>query len=194
MKKQALPILLSAFILALFSGCVATSGIVSTHTISASGSQPGRYTTYNWYLEQPVQDPDFEKGFDKELDQHLRTAIEEELKKKGLTKTTANPDVLVAYDVSVSVPREKDIPSHFAEGFGYSYAHMAGYRYTYQNTGIPGYRAVDLFKQGTLIIDMVDPASNQLLWRGWTEGAINNFQAGYRKIHRQVEPIISKYP
>ncbi len=139
-----------------------------------------------------MQAPDFEKGFDKSLDQHLRRALEEELQKKGFKPATENPDVLIAYDVSVSVPVEKDVPANFAHGFGYSYAHMAGYRYAYQNSGAPGYRSVDLFKQGTLIIDFVDPASNQLLWRGWTEGAISNFGAGYGKVRRAVETILAK--
>ncbi|TXK46948.1 DUF4136 domain-containing protein [Pontibacter qinzhouensis] len=192
MKKRILPWLQAALCIFLLSGCVATSGITTTHAITASGPQPGRYTTYSWYQEQPQQDPDFIKDFDKGLDEHIRKAIEEELQKKGLRKTSGNPDVLVAYDVSVSVPKEKDIAANFADGFGYSYAHMAGYRYNYQSAGIPGYRAVDLFKQGTFIIDLVDPASSQLLWRGWTEGAISNFNAGYKKIHRQVEAILAK--
>jgi hypothetical protein len=53
---------------------------------------------------------------------------------------------------------------------------------------------VDLFKQGTLIIDVIDPKSKQLLWRGWTEGAVKKPDAGYGKIRSQVQEIIQRMP
>ncbi|WP_242928895.1 DUF4136 domain-containing protein [Pontibacter vulgaris] len=181
-------------ILTLFSACVATSGISHTNTILAPKTNLTKYKTFAWYQDKPAAEPVFDKGYNAALDKNIRLAIEQELLKKGYQKATGKADMLLAYDVSVSVPVEKDKPENFAPGFGYSYGYMAGYRYKYGDAGLPGYRAVDLFKQGTLILDVVDTKSKQLLWRGWTEGAIENFKASAGTVHKEVETILNKFP
>lgn len=178
----------------LFSSCVATSGIDHTSAITSSDGNLSGKSTYAWYQTTPNAKADFMKGYGPELNTNLIRAVEEELERKGYTKTTANPDVLVAYDVSVSVPDAMDKPELYGPGFGYSYAYMAGYRYSYGNAQLPGYRAVDLFKQGTLIVDVIDPKSKQLLWRGWTEGAVKNPNAGYGKVRSLVQEIMKRMP
>lgn len=176
----------------LVSACVATSRIVHTHAILAPGATPKNYKTFAWYQDQPKAEAAYDKGYDASLNQDIRRAVEEELLEKGYKKVNNNPDVLVAYDVSVSVPLEKDKPENFSTGFGYSYGYMSGYRYDYGNGEAPGYRAVDLYKQGTLIIDLVNPQSNQLVWRGWAEGGISNFKANYKQVHAQVEDVLDE--
>ncbi|WP_116544782.1 DUF4136 domain-containing protein [Pontibacter virosus] len=183
------------FLCSIFlSSCVATSGIDNTTSISSSEGILGKKTTYAWYQPTPPAQPAYGPEFNPSLQRHMLKAIEEELQRKGYTKTTVNPDMLVAYDVSVSVPDAMDKAELYGPGFGYSYAYMAGYRYSYGNAQLPGYRAVDLFKQGTLIVDVIDPKSKQLLWRGWTEGAIKNFDAGYGKAKSEVQKIINRMP
>lgn len=180
-------------ILALFlSACVVTSGIKNTSAIVAPGANTKLYRTYNWYQPAPTAAAAYDKGYKPALNEHILEAVEAELKRRGYTKVTNNPDVLVAYDVSVSVPIEKDKPENFAPGFGYSYAYMSGYRYNYGDAGLPGYRAVDLFKSGTLIIDMINPATDQLVWRGWTEGALENFNPSAGNVQQEVREIFDK--
>ncbi|WP_018477931.1 DUF4136 domain-containing protein [Pontibacter roseus] len=178
----------------LFSSCVTTSVVERTNTIMSPDKSLSKQRTYSWYQPKPTAPATYGKDYSPELHQHLTKAIEAELAEKGYRKTSVNPDLLLAYDVSVSVPVEKDVPELYGNGFGYSYAYMGGYRYTYGNTQMPGYRAVDLFKEGTVIVDLIDPKTNQLLWRGWTEGAISNFNAGYGKVSGIVRNIISKLP
>ncbi|WP_242919095.1 DUF4136 domain-containing protein [Pontibacter liquoris] len=178
----------------LVSACMVASGIAHTNAISAPGAKPAKYTTYAWYQEQPPAQATYDKGFSPSLDQHIRHAVMEELQQRGYKQVpvTENPDVLLAYDVSVQVPVEKDKPENFASGFGYSYAYMAGYRYHYNDGGLPGYRPVDLFKEGTLIIDMINPKTNALVWRGWSEGAVTNFKAGYGSVKKLVAEVLGK--
>lgn len=185
----------AAFLMVLLlSACVVASGVVHTNAVVAPNAGLNKYNTYAWYQEQAQAQPSYDKGFSPNLDKHIRQAIEEELREKGFEKVTSRPDILVAYDMSVSVPEEKDKPENFSPGFGYSYAYMAGYRYNYSNSYITGYRNVDLFKQGTLIIDLVNPVNNQLVWRAWTEGAITKFDSGYKPVQKQVEAVLNKYP
>lgn len=176
----------------MLSSCVVTSGIKNTNTITAPGANTKLYRTYSWYQPNSAAGASYDKGYKSDLHEDIIKAIEATLQQKGYTKVTANPDVLLAYDVSVSVPLEKDKPENFAPGFGYSYAYMSGYRYAYGNSGLPGYRAVDLFKSGTLIIDMINPKANQLVWRGWTEGAFDDFNESSGKVQHEVREILSK--
>lgn len=169
--------------------CVTTSGAIGASAIKAPYAKMDTYKTYAWFQQQPPAEPAYDKGYTGNLDRHIRRAVEEELQERGYRKVESNPDVLVAYDVSVPVPEAKDKPENFGTGFGYSYGYMSGYRYNYGNAGMPGYRSVDLFKQGTLIIDLISPQSKMLLWRGWAEGGIGNFKAGYNQVKNQVEEI-----
>lgn len=175
----------------LLSSCVTSSVSTRPNSVAATGAKTATLKTYAWYQEMPVAPVAYEKDYTANLNQYIRKAVEEELQQKGFTKTASgNPDVLVAYDVSVSVPVEKDIPANYAEGFGYSYAYMSGYRYSYGHEALPGYRAVDLYKNGTLIIDLINPKTNELIWRGWTEGAISNFKAGYSTVQKEVTQVL----
>lgn len=177
----------------LFTSCVATSGINNTSTITSSEGALAGKQTYAWFQATPGQES-YGEGYGPSLNQHMLKAVEEELARKGYSKTTVNPDMLVAYDMSVSVPDAMDKPELYGQGFGYSYAYMAGFRYTYDNAQMPGYRAVDLFKQGTLIVDVIEPRSKQLLWRGWTEGAVKNGNINYGKVRGLVQEILKQMP
>ncbi|MFD1188593.1 DUF4136 domain-containing protein [Pontibacter rugosus] len=194
MKLIKLPLILAVCLTSVFlPSCVTTSASFGANAIKAPYATNLRnYKTYAWFQNMPPEQADYLKGFNGDLNKNIRKAIEQELEERGYTKVAQNPDVLVAYDVSVSVPVEKDKPENFAEGFGYSYGYMSGYRYNYGHTDMPGYRNVDLFKKGTLIIDMINPKSDLLLWRGWTEGAINNFKSNYGTVHSKVEEVMEK--
>ncbi|MEJ8756656.1 DUF4136 domain-containing protein [Pontibacter sp. H259] len=194
MKKfQTLRFLYLAILGLVFTGCVTSAVSSRPNAAAAAGAKIATIKTYAWYQDQPVAPIAYDKDYNATLNQHLRRAIEAELQEKGFTKaTTGNPDVLIAYDVSVSVPLEKDNPANFADGFGYSYSYMSGYRYNYGHATLPGYRAVDLYKSGTLLIDMIQPATNELIWRGWSEGAISNFKANYTAVQKQVEQVLNE--
>ena len=192
MKKHAILFYLYLPVICLLAVSCVTSAVTSRpNAVAATGVNTRNLKTFAWFQEQPVAALAYDKDYNANLNQHLRRAIEEELLAKGFTKsTTGNPDVLIAYDVSVSVPVEKDKPENFADGFGYSYAHMSGYRYNYGHSSLPGYRAVDLYKSGTLIIDLVNPTTKELMWRAWSEGAISNFKANYNSVHNEVENVL----
>ncbi|MCX2739224.1 DUF4136 domain-containing protein [Pontibacter anaerobius] len=175
------------------SSCVTTSASMGAKSIKAPYASSLRTVkTYAWYQPEPPAEPEYLKGYKPALHRNLVQAIEQQLEKKGYTKAESNPDVLVAYDVSVSVPLEKDKSENFSEGFGYSYGYMSGYRYDYGHSDMPGYRSVDLFKEGTLIIDLIHPRSKMLLWRGWAEGAVD-FNDGANAIENRVEEVLEQF-
>jgi len=135
----------------------------------------------------------------------LKKAVEAELVAKNLSKQANSPDFLIAY--SVAVEDKVDVRSdRFGYGYGYGYGYRHGYygfgyrsRYHgfgygsgyYGNGGLYGYQ----FKEATLILDFIDPESNELLWRGIYIDEIDD--SGIIKeeqINEAVEQILEKFP
>lgn len=181
-------------ILLLFmAACNLSELVVKINTAQDRNTQFSQYRTYNWYQPNPTGNLATNVTVNTMLQQHLVKAIEAEFGKKGLQKSAANPQVLLAFDVSVKKPAQ--LPTqNFAEGFGYGYAYQMGYRYDYGHTNIANYQSVDAYAPGTLIIDVIEAGSKQLIWRGWAEQVVENFNADYQTIQNYVDDIIDKYP
>lgn len=128
--------------------------------------------------------------FEPLLDRRVRDAIASEMVKKGLTPDAESPDLLIGYDVSI--PQDTNQTTAGGQGNGYSYWY--GYRYNYSTEGIPNYRRVDEYPVGTLLIDLIDPVTNQLVWRGSAAGEINATQTEESKIRRSIIAILAQYP
>ncbi len=52
--------------------------------------------------------------------------------------------------------------------WGYTYAYRIGFGYSW----LPMYSRPSGSLPGTLVIDILDPVSGELVWRGWAEGAL----------------------
>ncbi|NIR68637.1 DUF4136 domain-containing protein, partial [candidate division KSB1 bacterium] len=42
------------------------------------------------------------------------------------------------------------------------------------------------YKEGTLILDIVDPQLKQLVWRGWAVGVVGNVEESEKRINESV--------
>ena len=180
--------------LLFFTGaCNLSELVVKINTAQDQKAQFSQYRTYNWYQANPTTAFPGESVVNPNLQQHLKRAIEQEIAKKGLQKNTGNPQVLLAYDVSVKKPAQ--LPAQdFPEGFGFGYAYQLGYRYDYGHANIADYKPVDAYLPGTLIIDIIDAGTKELIWRGWADDVVNNFDADFKTVENYVDDIIDKYP
>jgi hypothetical protein len=190
MKKLA-----SLFLfLAVLTGCTTTQPVdVSTDFDRATNF--GSLTTFKWYQDQPAagQDPNYQ--YDSFIDQRMKRAVESELSRKGLRLVTSNPDILVAYDMKVETKQELRPDYSYAPGFGYGYGYWYGYRYNYGYSRFgTAPMLIDEYKNGTVIIDFVDPKDNQLAWRGWGQMEVGSANVTEAEINRITAKILSKYP
>jgi len=109
----------------------------------------------------------------------IEAAVEQALAMQGFQKqTTGKPDILIAYHTNV---RDKIDVDTF------------GYRYGRYGRRIGTYTTVREFQQGTLVLDFVDAQSNELVWRGWAKGEVND-SVSKEKIDDTIAKILSKYP
>lgn len=111
------------------------------------------YRTYQWMPGN--QEPTGDKRVDNSLvDARIRNAVEAQLRSKGYHQppATGQPDFFVAYHAGV-----KDLSK------GASTQRYIGDRGSGQYTTI---NDIQPYKEGALLIDIVDGASKQLVWQG----------------------------
>lgn len=110
-------------------------------------------------------------------EQRVLSAIREALQARGLTFVSpGRADLAVTYRV---VFREKRVAS---AGPGWVR---------------PGWRrpvVVRTFREGTLIIDVMDARNRRLVWRGWAEGAFGGGVPRDQQIREAVNAILAEFP
>jgi Domain of unknown function (DUF4136) len=127
------------------------------------------------------------------IDDRIVAAIDKELAAKGLTKSEANPDLVVVYHVAFD--KEKDI-STYSSGYGggygpYGYGWGGGWGGTTTSTQVR-----DILV-GTMVIDIADVKKNQVAWRGMGVKEINTTASPEKRdksINEAVKKILKNYP
>lgn len=134
-----------------------------------------QFKTYDW-LEpaQPV------KQLMKEypaLDEVVTSAVNRLLRDKGFRETTGNVDFLLDYDVIIEEAAD---------------VRTWGTRY-----GKPSKSKIETYEKGTLIVDVLEPESMELIWRGSAEEAVveDRTEEQTRKaIDEIVHKILKDFP
>jgi hypothetical protein len=154
----------------------------STMSVKSSfdpASSFGQYRTYAWL---PLMD----QGHTAQLlrgspaEQRIKAAVERDLAAKGILPTPARtrPDFVIAYHVMLE---EKLNVTDWGYSVGYPYATPALDAYSYT--------------EGTLLIDFIDPNTEQAFWRGTASDVVDDPGSGSNgKIDEAVAKIVEKYP
>ncbi|MGW8368364.1 MAG: DUF4136 domain-containing protein [Gammaproteobacteria bacterium] len=123
------------------------------------------------------------------LHSRIRNAIEYQLTEKGMTEVQSNPDVYVTYHASMqsSTRLQSDSFGYGVGGYG-----MGGWGYYgYGGAGpVSTTTRVIEVQSGTLLIDIVDATSNELVWRGVADGI--NISNDPEKMQKNAVKAIEK--
>ncbi|UJH66591.1 DUF4136 domain-containing protein [Allomuricauda sp. SCSIO 65647] len=136
------------------------------------------YSSYKFLNEVSVSDT--HDNYSTENKRTFENSIHEQLKNKGLEETET-PDLYINFFV---------LDSHESKSIT---------RTTYRDQQYGGMTHLDTYikeyEQGTLIIDIVDASTKNLVWRGLATGVITGKQEDMQKtIDEAVRAIVSKYP
>jgi hypothetical protein len=138
-----------------------------------------KYKTYAWTKISGAEEPN------QLTDQQIRQAIDEQLSKKGLTKTEQHPDLLVAYQISMQ--KEKELNTFGDTGpWGYG-----------RGWGGMGTITTSTIQVGTLVLDIYDPAQKQLIWRGSATKTLdpsNDPDKNYKRLQKSAEKLTKNFP
>jgi len=123
------------------------------------------------------------------LRNRVHTAVDAALSARGFRKVSSDPDFLVAYHVSLDRQQSvQTLNSYYGYSPGWGYGYGASYR--------PGYWAgspetyVYEYEEGTLILDVVDPKSKELMWRGSAQDEVN-FKSTPEKAQAQINEAVN---
>jgi hypothetical protein len=129
--------------------------------------------TYNW-----IPNPQIAQA-NELFDKHFRKVMDEKMAAKGYSVNESNPDFLIAYHGDVQ--SKVDVTNW-------------GYRYPGWYGGVEVYQ----YEEGTLIVDFVDSASKDLIYRATLSAEMDrrstDFERRQKRISEAVDKILKGFP
>jgi Domain of unknown function (DUF4136) len=122
------------------------------------------------------------------IDKRVREDVEAWLTSHGYRAASASdePDFLVRYEV-VAQEVTRDSPVFITGGVGrYGYDGYAG-------SGV-GYAHSTTYQEGTLILDVIDPSTRQITWRGWGTSPGRDAHMEPDRLRETVAAILGRFP
>ena len=153
-----------------------------------------RLRTFTW-LEPPVTSEPSESPveelidpFEKNslLDKRVRQAVERELLARGYQRA---PDGRSEFELQYHV-----ILKDRTKLRSYSSAHYGYHSYPYGYGGTLGGVSSYNYKEGTLIIDVIDAGTHRLAWRGWAVGVASKGYYTDEKVGEAVKAVLERFP
>ena len=168
--------------LALLGGC---AGYDIRYDFDASAPY-ARYKTFDWYTAKKGTG-----GTTSLMDKRVRAAVQAELQTKGFKlDAQGDPDFLVTYYPVVQDKKVRTTTTRVGVGTGW------GAKPLNARVGLSTSQ-VRHFKEGTIVVEIVDFRSNQLVWQGSATGALTalkNPEEANEVIPKAVRDILAKFP
>jgi hypothetical protein len=157
--------------------CVSCTSTVLVNSNSDPGVSFSTYKTYNW--DNPLN-----KAADKSynplvnnslVNNQIKESIREQLDVRSYVLNEKNPDLLINFHTMVE--NRSEITSY-----------PNNYYFWWRND----IHSVN-YKEGTLIIDLIDAESDQLVWQGYATGTLDRKDIALTS-DEAVQMIFEKYP
>ncbi|WP_184548559.1 DUF4136 domain-containing protein [Mucilaginibacter sp. FT3.2] len=177
------------------------------YTAARNKTNMSTYRTFAW-LPPDVQTDKAGATVKKEIgDEAVRSATITALQSKGLRLQSNDPDLLVSYSTLTGRGVKTEFyPSYYGGlysgfgwgGFGWGYRSFyggfgGGWGFPYYGGGFGGgtYARVP-YKEGTLIIDIIDRNTRTLVWRGFGVGELHNPKSTLKELPKVVSGILEQ--
>lgn len=147
------------------------------------------YKTFDWYAASKRAKAQARSMDSPIMDRRVRGAVERELLAKGFRlETAAEPDFLVTY-YPVYHDRKTRTTTSVGTGFGRRWGYGVGVRFSSHD--------VRHYKEGTIVLEIIDGKSNQLVWQAVAEGALSGLDSpdeAEAQVAKAVKDILSQFP
>ena len=132
------------------------------------------------------------------LEERIRRGIEQELAARGFEQRgSGTPDFLVGYHAAVEDKLDvQSINDYYAYGGGW------GNRYWYgRSVAAPPrpstHTLVTEYQMGTIIVDVADPETRELMWRGYAEAEVDpkaDPAQREKNVREAIRRILERFP
>jgi hypothetical protein len=140
------------------------------------GTDFSKYHTYKWVSIEGGAHPN------QIVDQEIKQAVDTQLAQKGLTKTDSDKaDLYVGYQIAVDQEKQWNA---YGMGGGLRWGGMANATQSTINVG-------------TLVLDMYDPGTKQLVWTGnatKTMDPSSNQEKNMKNLNKAMAKLLKNYP
>lgn len=204
---------LALLLLATLSACSS----YNYYTAARNKTDLSSYRTFAWLPPATMTNKAGAVVKKEVADEKVKDATIAALETKGLKFQDGDADLLVSYStVTGRGMRTEFYPSYYGgwgyPGIGFGYGWGWGYRrpfYGYGGFGWGGYPGYGYggfggygyggggyarvpYKEGTLIIDLVDNRTRRLVWRGFGVGELHNPKKTLKELPKVVDGIIEQ--
>jgi hypothetical protein len=147
------------------------------------------FKTFDWMAAPKRVKEKAGDGGNSIMDRRVKAAIERELTAKGFkVEGSADPDFLVTY-YPVYRDRAYSTTTHMGMGWGYR---------PYWGTRVGmSVSQVNTYREGTIVVEIVDFKSNQLIWHGAAVGALTGLETpedAEETVTREVRRLLEGFP
>lgn len=150
------------------------------------------YRTFDWYAASRRAKAQARGQESSLMDRRVRAAVERELAAKGFRQETGGePDFLVTY-YPVYRDRKVRTTTSFGTGFGGGFRPW-GYGVGARFSTSQSHR----YQEGTIVLEIVDGKSNELVWQGVAEGALTGLdhpEEAEAQVGKAVRDLLAKFP
>jgi Domain of unknown function (DUF4136) len=139
----------------------------------------GQYKTYSWEQVKTKNSLDVER---------IKSAVNAVLAAKGWTQVESGGDVSV---VALEMTQDQQTLNTFYDGFGggWGWRRFGGGGFGEATT------TTETYTVGTLVVDLFDAKSKQLLWRGSASDTLSkNSNKNIKNLDKGVEKMFKKFP
>ena len=154
--------------------CIVAAGQDVRHN-SMPGVDFSKYHTYKWVAIEGASHPN------QIVDQEIKQSVDSQLASKGLTKTDSDKaDLYVGYQIAVDQQKQWNAWGT-GRGFG----------------GGMGSATQSTINVGSLVLDMYDPTTKQLVWTGTATKAIepsSNQEKNQKNLNKAMQQLLKYYP
>jgi Domain of unknown function (DUF4136) len=173
MKMQKVGFVLMGMML-LFAGSISAGQVKTDYDRNADF---GQYKTYSWE-QVKTQDP---------LDvDRIKNSVNAALAAKGWTQVDSGGDVSV---VAVEITRDRQTLNTYYDGFG------GGWRWRGFGGMGEATTTTETYKVGSLVVDLFDAKTRQLIWRGNSSDTLsNNSNKNIQNLDKDVEKMFKNFP
>lgn len=174
---------------ALVAGC-STMQVTTDHNPDVDFS---RLKTYRW-VEPPTAPPPDPRIRNDLLEKRVHAIVDELLQAKGYRRVEEGAaDFLVSWYATLDQKLDVQVVNNY-----YGYAPGWGWRGRYYPYGGMGQETyISQYDEGTLILDMMDAGSHELIWRGYAVDRVNltaRPETKDKQLREALEKMLADFP
>lgn len=174
-------------------------GVVLAQSPQQPVSASGKALTYNWIVPdmKTNQNPMYASSFSRH---RIQSAFDKALESKGLMRNTQHPDLLLQFHTYTQRVRK----NYYGGGayplgaypmmgwgrFGWGYPYYGGFG----GYGYGGYPYSSTGTDGTLILDVVDTKTGDIIWQKAISGDVSNPNRLEKQINKGVKKLMKNFP